>query len=269
MDDQELERMDICHAKYFALLEKKTFLAPIGENPQRILDLGCGTGIWAIEVADEYASAQVVGVDIAPVQAQWVPPNCSFELDDIEADWTWKEGTADFIFARDLIVSIRDFPRLIDQCYKHLRPGGWIEFHCITGVLGCDDGTIPNDSYLQKFSDNMATSAAKWGTPVDDPLRWRQQFQDRGFQSVTERIFKCPCSPWPKDKRLKLIGAWEQHNLLNNLEGICMRVFTKTLGMSEEEIRVFLAFLRKDVRNLNMHGYWPYYVVYAQKPLSA
>lgn len=76
--------MDICHAKYFALLEKKTFLAPIGENPQRILDLGCGTGvcdllgfplhrtaslfgpklmlctgIWAIEVADEYASAQV------------------------------------------------------------------------------------------------------------------------------------------------------------------------------------------------------------------
>jgi hypothetical protein len=48
-----------------------------------------------------------------------VPPNCSFELDDIEADWTWKEGTADFIFARDLIVSIRDFPRLIDQCYKY------------------------------------------------------------------------------------------------------------------------------------------------------
>lgn len=46
MDEQELERLDICHSKYFALLEKKFFLSPIGEerNPQRVLDLGCGTG---------------------------------------------------------------------------------------------------------------------------------------------------------------------------------------------------------------------------------
>ena len=34
----------MCHAKYYALLEKRRFLAPIGENPQKILDLGCGTG---------------------------------------------------------------------------------------------------------------------------------------------------------------------------------------------------------------------------------
>jgi ubiquinone/menaquinone biosynthesis C-methylase UbiE len=37
-------RTDMCHAKYYALLEKKRFIAPIAENPQRILDLGCGTG---------------------------------------------------------------------------------------------------------------------------------------------------------------------------------------------------------------------------------
>lgn len=44
MDDEELDRIDLCHAKYYALLNKKRFLAPISENPQRILDLGCGTG---------------------------------------------------------------------------------------------------------------------------------------------------------------------------------------------------------------------------------
>lgn len=44
MDEAELDRIDMCHAKYYALLDKKRFFAPIGSNPQKILDLGCGTG---------------------------------------------------------------------------------------------------------------------------------------------------------------------------------------------------------------------------------
>ena len=44
MDDTELNRLDMSHAKYYGLLEKKRFLAPIGDSPQKILDLGCGTG---------------------------------------------------------------------------------------------------------------------------------------------------------------------------------------------------------------------------------
>lgn len=32
-----------------AVTEGKHFLAPIGTNPKRILDLGTGTGVWAIE----------------------------------------------------------------------------------------------------------------------------------------------------------------------------------------------------------------------------
>ena len=30
----------------------KLHLAPIGDNPQRILDVGTGTGIWAIEMGN-------------------------------------------------------------------------------------------------------------------------------------------------------------------------------------------------------------------------
>jgi hypothetical protein len=46
IDERELDRIDMCHAKYFALLEKKRFLAPITETPHKVLDLGCGTGEW-------------------------------------------------------------------------------------------------------------------------------------------------------------------------------------------------------------------------------
>lgn len=229
-----------------------------------------------------------------------VPPNCQFELDDIEQPWTWKDNTADFIFSRDLILSIRDFPRLIDQCYRfrrppfllllllwnsfelssfsnpltnkkfldiltmffpgvdrHLKPGGWLEFHCIVGLLQCDDGTLLEKSTFQKWSNLLGDACAKFGTPIDDPTRWAAMFDKSGFDNVTQEVFKVPCGPWAKDKRLKLIGMWEHYNLMNHLEGLTMRLFQKGLGWSEDEIRVFSALLRKDLRDMSVHAYWP------------
>jgi ribosomal protein L11 methylase PrmA len=77
-DEKELERMDIEHHNQ-GLQLGALHLAPIG-RPQRILDVGTGTGVWAIDVADQYPSAIVVGIDLSPVQATWVPPNVKFEV---------------------------------------------------------------------------------------------------------------------------------------------------------------------------------------------
>ena len=49
----------------------KLFFAPIGDNPGRILDIGTGTGIWAIDVGDEYPNAEIIGTDISPTQPSW------------------------------------------------------------------------------------------------------------------------------------------------------------------------------------------------------
>lgn len=37
------------HAMMLEVTNGKLFFAPINEHPQKILDLGTGTGIWAIE----------------------------------------------------------------------------------------------------------------------------------------------------------------------------------------------------------------------------
>lgn len=31
------------------IMDRKLFLAPIGDSPQRAIDLGTGTGIWAVD----------------------------------------------------------------------------------------------------------------------------------------------------------------------------------------------------------------------------
>jgi hypothetical protein len=78
-DERERERLDMQHAMQSMLLNGKLFWSPIGPAPQKVLDLGTGTGsafdasrdkytvltilrgIWAIDMADMYPSAEVTG----------------------------------------------------------------------------------------------------------------------------------------------------------------------------------------------------------------
>ena len=43
-------------------------------------------GKWAIEVADEFANANVRGLDLSPIQPINLPSNCSFYVGDITVD---------------------------------------------------------------------------------------------------------------------------------------------------------------------------------------
>lgn len=50
-------------------LHGKLFLAPIqAEQCHHVLDVGTGTGIWALDFADAYPNAEVSGVDLSPIQ---------------------------------------------------------------------------------------------------------------------------------------------------------------------------------------------------------
>ena len=50
---QEKDRMDIFHKLFLVARHESLHQAPVVPNYQsRILDLGCGTGIWAIDMAE-------------------------------------------------------------------------------------------------------------------------------------------------------------------------------------------------------------------------
>lgn len=69
-DDQELDRLDMHHHISLLMLDDKLSIAPINK-PQRVLDVGTGTGIWAIDFADANESSFVIGTDLSAVQPRW------------------------------------------------------------------------------------------------------------------------------------------------------------------------------------------------------
>ena len=197
IDEQEQDRNDLQHAKFMLLLGARLHLAPISDEPQKILDLGTGSGIWSIDMADRFPSATVTGVDIAPTMPNWVPPNVHFEIEDVEEPWLFRKESFDFIFGRELLMAIHDWPRLIQQAYDHLKPGGYLELEMTFPHPYCQDGSLDLETSAYAESCRLLFECGrKLGAPWEASMEWKEQFTAVGFEEVTETILPIPIGRW-------------------------------------------------------------------------
>lgn len=64
-------RLDLYHHHELLTLHGNLYVAILPVKPQRILDCGTGTGIWALDIGEVFPSAEVIGVDLSPIQPEW------------------------------------------------------------------------------------------------------------------------------------------------------------------------------------------------------
>ncbi|KAK3367825.1 S-adenosyl-L-methionine-dependent methyltransferase [Podospora didyma] len=267
-DEPEQERLDLQHAVYTLRLSGNLGLAPVDNidpaGPQSILDLGTGTGIWAIDCAIKYPAAQVVGTDLSPIQPEYVPPNCRFEIDDAEDEWIYGE-TFDYIHLRMMFHCFRDHARVMRSAIGHMRPGGYMEWQDWLPVLQSSDQSIRGTA-LEKWSRLFVEAGGRLGRDMLAPKKYKQWMIDAGFADVVETRLAVPGNPWAKGRDNKRMGFLQMTNFLDGLHASTMTLFTKGLGWSVEEVEVFLVDMRKAIKDTGIHFYWTTYIVYGRKP---
>ncbi|RDW82220.1 hypothetical protein BP6252_03332 [Coleophoma cylindrospora] len=235
------------------------FLAPI-KDPKRVLDAGTGTGIWAIDFADQFPDAEVIGSDLSPIQPGWIPPNLVFEVDDIEDEW--RHNPFSYIHFRSLSGAIKDWKRLLKEAYDNLEPGGYLEVTEFECLMHSDDDTIESATMIRKWQEQLHVAGETIGRTFNVAGNLRQWLTETGFINVEE----VPGSPWPRDRTLREVGLYQQQNMFDASSSYGQAHFTRVLGWSPQEFAVLSAGVRNELRDKRLHLYSKLYVVYGQKP---
>ncbi|RPA82441.1 S-adenosyl-L-methionine-dependent methyltransferase [Ascobolus immersus RN42] len=250
-DEKEQERLDLTHHMYRIMLKGELFKAPI-KKPKRVLDLGTGTGVWAIDFGDLFPDAEVIGTDLSPIQSTWVPPNVKFQIDDFEEDWNF-EQPFDYIHARHLVGSVKDWPRFMKQIYDNLVPGGYFEIMDFDNAGGYSDDGSYEGSTIEFFAQKLAEAGEKVGCPMNVASRLDTYMTEVGFRNIKKYLYKQPFGAWPKDPHYKELGRISNVVISTSVEAYGLAALTRVLGWDIQKARELIDGAMADVLNPKMH----------------
>jgi ubiquinone/menaquinone biosynthesis C-methylase UbiE len=103
---------------------------------ERVLDVACGPGGWAIEVAFRYQDIEVVGIDISELTIRYARSsaqvqkrfNVAFSMMDARKPLTFPDGDFGLVNARFMAAFLpsEEWPRVVKECARITRHGGTI-----------------------------------------------------------------------------------------------------------------------------------------------
>jgi malonyl-CoA O-methyltransferase len=115
------------------LLQAIKLLVPNDFTPQRIVDVGCGTGFFARDIVECFRPSHYVGVDLAQGMLDVAARNNS----DVKvANWQCGDAenlpladqSVDIIYANFSLQWCENLPALMESFHRVLKPGGYCCF---------------------------------------------------------------------------------------------------------------------------------------------
>ncbi|KAK1237169.1 hypothetical protein MKX07_006048 [Trichoderma sp. CBMAI-0711] len=259
------------------------------ESPRfHILDVGCGGGHWAMEMAQSNPLVDVLGIELSSANLpKEVPPNLTFEIADAADDWPPR--LYDFIHLRNLVGGgIRDWKRLIVQAFEHLKPGGQLEFAEVTPLFygvdpdplaessdtDPDDGVAPAQkpraavgAATMEYGAIFAEIAASLGIDFDPTPKVRPWLFELGAENVRERSDWLPVRNWARDPLTRKKGEILHKMLDTGCNHWTLRMFGLA-GWEEAKTRELLARVMQEYEDPLMRSCIKATFISARRPLG-
>jgi SAM-dependent methyltransferase len=281
-DANEDERLRLQHELYKLCLDGRLHdvKLPIEDEQEgnrrgggekfHILDVGSGNGLWAVDVARRYPSADVLGIDISSAMLpKDVPANLTFEIADVAEPWPPR--LYDFIHIRNLAGGgVRDWDRLLTEALAHLKPGGALEFSEIRPrFYGVDAAGAPDLSegdeapiigqgcleYERLFYD----LARREGVNFDPVRRVAEWLTESGAEALRERVDWLPVAGPGNDPIMRKKGEVLARMVEIGLEGWTMMLFCRS-GRGEAETRALLERVKEETISPELRSYFNLWV---------
>ncbi|KAI0672942.1 S-adenosyl-L-methionine-dependent methyltransferase [Trametes maxima] len=272
-DNEEHRRLDLQHqvislalgGLYPAPDLVRRALRPRPGKIPAILDVGTGSGSWAIDMAKQFPHCTVVGVDLAPPRVDGdLPPNCRFEIDDANLGFSHYRESFDLIHARSISAGIRDYPQFLEEVAQALRPGGVVisgdgdmqlfdEWHQPLPYM--EEGT-PGFTWTHRVFFAAYNAMKNRGGSIDSPsmcpswLRGVDAFTDVGWH----KIF-IPMGPWPQssDPRERLIAEMLREDCFRYIAGLAPLLLSE--GYLPESVEMMQREAAAELRELRTRIY--------------
>jgi ubiquinone/menaquinone biosynthesis C-methylase UbiE len=166
----------------------------------QVLDIGCGPGRWVQEVGFAHQDIKVVGIDISNAMIEYARAqarvqgleNATFRVMDATRPLDFPDASFDLVNARTIagFMLREDWPKLIDECLRILRPGGIIrltetDLWGTTNSLAFETLSGWCMLALKKSEHGFSPDGRTFGiTPVLGRL-----LRDAGFQGIQHRSY--------------------------------------------------------------------------------
>ncbi|KAF8587804.1 S-adenosyl-L-methionine-dependent methyltransferase [Ramaria rubella] len=126
---RELQRLDDMHSGIMDYLEGALSFAPLKESaPTAILELGCGSGAWAIQAAEQFPDAKVLAVDLnpLPLRPTPLPSNLKFLAHDLTKPFALEPEMFEIVHARMVFIYLPNWEDVLRRTMQLVKPGGWL-----------------------------------------------------------------------------------------------------------------------------------------------
>lgn len=194
-DQKQIEALDIYYHGIWLMLGEKLHQAPIKDDIKHAIDIGTGSGLWAVDFADKYPNCEVIGTDISPIQPSWCPPNLNFQIDDATKPWTFKKNHFDYVHIMFMNGSIADWDAIYQEAYRCCKPGGWIEHVDVSSIMRSDDDSIIPGSAIDQYGKILVEAGKRFGrsASVSEDGKQEEGIKAAGFVNMEVKEFKVGC----------------------------------------------------------------------------